>query len=204
HALFQLDGSGVVSPGATFSLTSGTALGTWGFLMIRGGNVRLSDANWRLATRLEYGTFAFEGATPNVMGAASFVATGGDVVWRSTDTLLLFTDSTSVSLQGATVSFETRAVFTPTAAFLPTTWLGDVRFYADSAAATSLTLYGMNVDVTGAVSIVESATPPTGTAFDLIRLENGAVLSGSPTMATSGYTLQVNPAAGVGLRAVKN
>jgi hypothetical protein len=204
HALFQLDGAGVVYPGGTISLIGGTALGTFGPLLIWGGEVRVSDANWRLSTRLESGAFSFEGTTPNVFGAPAFVATGGDVIWRSADTLLVFTDSTSIALQGATFSFETRAVFTPLSAFVPTSWLGDLRFFADSVQATSLTLYGMNVDVSGTVSIVESGAPPSGTAFDLIRLENGATLSGLPVTDTVGYTLHVNPEAGVGLRAVKN
>ena len=81
---------------------------------------------------------------------------------------------------------------------------GDMRFHADSTDATSLALYSMNADLSGAVSIVESVPPAAGTVFDLIRLENGAVLSGSPTVAPAGYTVLLNPVPGVGLRVVKN
>jgi hypothetical protein len=91
------------------------------------------------------------------------------------------------------------------APFPATAWFGDLGFVADSAAATSLTLYSMNGNVSGTVSLVESVgPPPSGTVFDLIRLENGATLTGSPTMGTSGYTIVMNPEAGVGLRVTKN
>ena len=96
---------------------------------------------------MQSGTFVFEGTAPNFMGAEAFVATGGDFIWRSADTLLAFTDSTALVIEGSTFTFETRAVFTPMAAFPATPWFGDVRFYADAAQATSLTLYSMNGNV---------------------------------------------------------
>jgi hypothetical protein len=204
RTVFQLDGAGVVDIGGVLAVTGGATHGVTGQILVRGGEVRLSDAAWRLHTRLENGALIFEGTTPNLWGAPALVATGGDVIWRSADTLLLFADSTSLALRGSTFTFETPAVFVPTAAFPATAWLGDLRFLADSAAATSLTLYGMNANVNGTVHIVETLTPPPGTIYDLIRLENGATLSGLPTMGTSGYTLQLNPQAGVGLRATKN
>ncbi len=204
HTVFQLDGAGVVHTGGVLSLTGGATHGVTGQLQVRGGEIRLSDAAWRLYTRLESGAFIFEGTTPNLIGAPAFVATGGDVIWRSADTLLVFADSTSISLQGATFTFETRAVFVPMAPFPGTPRFGDLRFFADSVQATSLTLYSMNANVSGTVSIVEQASPPSGKAFDLIRLENGATLTGSPVMGTAGYVLLVNPEAGVGLRAIRN
>jgi len=118
--------------------------------------------------------------------------------------LLVLVDSTTIESQGAMFTLETRAVFSPASPVALTQWFGDVRFYADATDATSLTLYSMPANVSGVVSIVEQASPASGTAFDLIRLENGATLTGSPTMGTAGYTLLVNPEAGVGLRAVKN
>jgi hypothetical protein len=204
NSLFFLDAGAFLYPGGTISLTGGALFGTYGPVLVRGGEVRVSGAAWRIETRLEDGTFVFDGATPNVLGAPAFVATGGDVIWRSADTLLAFPDSTSLSLLGSTVTFETRAVFSPMGLFPATVWLGDLRFFADSVEATSLTLYSMNADVSGTVTIVESSTPSSGAVFDLIRLENGATLTGSPTVGTAGYTLQMNPETGVGLRAIKN
>jgi hypothetical protein len=205
HALLQLDGGGFAYPGGLLSLTTATARGAYGPLVIRGGEVRMSDAAWHLYTQLESGSFIFEGASPNVFGAPAFVATGGDLIWRNADTLLAFTDSTSLSLQGSTFTFETRAVFSPMGVFPAIAGLGNLRFVADSADATSLTLYSMNANVSGTVYIVEPVVPPaSGTVFDVVRLENGATLAGSPTMGTSGYTIVMNPEAGVGLRVTKN
>lgn len=58
----------------------------------------------------------------------------------------------------------------------------------------------------GAVQVSEQvSTPiPSGTEIDLITLSGGGTFSGNPVIAASGWSLVVNPEAGVGLRAIKN
>jgi len=96
QALFELEWAGVVHPGGTVTVNRGAAVGVSGQLRVAGGEIRLSEAVWRLPTLLQSGALFFEGSAPHRLGSP-FTATGGDVIWRNADTLLVLEDSATIA-----------------------------------------------------------------------------------------------------------
>ena len=203
---FRVDGFGALHPSAVLLVDSGGAYGGAGFLFIVGGEAHLIGGSWEHNTSLDSGAFVFTGSQPKSLDGASIVGNGGSMIWRSSDTLLVLQDSAYILLRGANLVLED--TLTIMGGYVTEPLIVDststLVFAANAASATYLQLNGVGAYIGGEVAIETTAEPQPGTVFDLIRLVGGAVMTGTPTLVTSGYTLAVNPEAGVGLRVIKN
>ena len=148
---------------------------------------------------------AFEGIYPKTL-RSFIVANGGTITWDSADSLLFLEDSAAIYLREASLVIEdTLAMMgNDTNGGLIADSMATLVFTTDASRANYLLVNGVGAYIDGEVEIEASAEPSPGTVFDLIRLVGGGVLTGTPSLATLGYTLEINPEAGVGLRVIKN
>jgi hypothetical protein len=205
-AVFEVAGFGAVHPGGVIRVDGGGKYAGYGLLFVVGGKVQLLDGSWAHNTSLDSGAFVFEGATPKTLESARLVGNGGSMFWRSQDTLLVLEDSATIYLSGAELVIEdTLTILGGLSSYgLQVDSAASVAFSANASTSTYLQMNGVPIVLNGEVGIETTSAPPPETVFDLVRLVGGATFSGTPTLVTSGYTLHVNPEAGVGLRAVKN
>ncbi|MFC1640324.1 hypothetical protein ACFL3B_06140 [Gemmatimonadota bacterium] len=203
---FRVEGFGAVHPSGVIQVDSGGTYGGNGLLFVVGGQVHVIGGSWETNTSLDSGAFVFTGAQPKTLKAATIVGNGGSMIWRSADTLLVFGDSASIYLSGSEfVVQDTLTILGGLSSYgLVVDSAARIVFTADSASSTYLQMNGIPVVVNGEIAIEASSEPPPGTVFDLIRLIGDGTMTGTPTLVTSGYTLEVNPVAGVGLRVIKN
>ena len=203
---FDVAGFGAVHPGGVISVDGGGASTGYGLLFVVGGRVQLLDGTWAHNTSLDSGAFVFDGVTPKILKSARLVGNGGRMVWSCQDTLLVLEDSASIYLGSAELVIEdTVTVLGGLSSYgvvLDST--ASVTFHANSTTATYLQANGVPVVLDGEISIDTTTQPPPGTVFDLVRLIGGATFTGAPTVVTPGFSVSVNPEAGVGLRVVKN
>ncbi len=204
---FHVDWFGGVHPSAVIQVDSGGAYVGPGLVFVLGGEVRLTGGSWETNTRVDSGAFVFDGWQPKSLVDATIVGYGGEIVWRSMDTLLVLQDSAAMYLLGD-ADLVLEDTLTIVGGFLSEALVVDstasLVFTADADQPNFLQMSGTNVYIGGEIAIETSLEPASGTVFDLVRLVGGATLTGVPTLVTAGYTLSVNPEEGVGLRVVKN
>jgi len=202
---FLVDGFGSVHPGGLLQVDSGGTFGGTGMLFVVGGAVQVIDGSWSQHTMLDSGAFVFDGQYSKSLGGI-FAANGGTVTWNSADTLLMLEDSASILVRDAELVLnDTMTVLGGNASHgIIADSAATVVFKASADRANYLQMSGVDIVFNGEAVVETTSEPASGTVFDLVRLIGGATFSGIPMMVTAGYTLQVNPEAGVGLRAVKN
>ena len=203
---FEVAGFGAVHPGGVIGVDRGGAYNGYGLLFVVGGEVHLFDGTWAHNTSLDSGAFVFDGAEPKEMRSARIVGNGGTMIWRSQDTLLVLEDSASIYLTGSAFVIEdTLTILGGLSSYgLAVDSAASLIFNGNAATSTYLQMNGIPIGLNGEIAIETTALPAPGTVFDLIRLIGGATFHGTPTLVTDGYTLEVNPEAGVGLRVIKN